>query len=71
MKKPLSQALLFTGALADRYGRRWPLMVDVILFSVINMASGFAPNLETFIGLRAVFGICMVRPSSPSVDKNS
>ncbi|KAI8061055.1 major facilitator superfamily domain-containing protein [Gongronella butleri] len=51
-------ALIF-GALADRYGRRWPLMADIVLFSVINMASGFAPNLQTFIGLRAVFGICM------------
>ncbi|KAI8330759.1 major facilitator superfamily domain-containing protein [Chlamydoabsidia padenii] len=57
MLRPIG-ALVF-GALADRYGRRWPLMVDVILFSVINMASGFAPNLQTFIGLRAVFGICM------------
>lgn len=47
------------GALADRYGRRWPLMIDIVLFSIINMASGFAPNLQTFIGLRAVFGICM------------
>ncbi|KAI8968952.1 major facilitator superfamily domain-containing protein [Mycotypha africana] len=51
-------ALLF-GALADRYGRRWPLMIDIVLFSVINMASGFSPNLQTFIGLRAVFGIAM------------
>jgi MFS family permease len=46
-------------ALADKYGRRWPLMIDIVLFSLINMASGFAPNLQTFIGLRAVFGIAM------------
>ncbi|ORX44781.1 MFS general substrate transporter [Hesseltinella vesiculosa] len=51
-------ALIF-GALADRFGRRWPLIIDIILFSLINMASGFAPNLQTFVGLRAVFGICM------------
>ncbi|KAI8338069.1 major facilitator superfamily domain-containing protein [Chlamydoabsidia padenii] len=57
MLRPIG-ALVF-GALADRYGRRWPLMIDIILFSIINMASGFAPNLQTFIGLRAVFGICM------------
>jgi predicted MFS family arabinose efflux permease len=34
-------------------------MIDIVLFSIINMASGFAPNLQTFIGLRAVFGIAM------------
>ncbi|KAI8149189.1 major facilitator superfamily domain-containing protein [Fennellomyces sp. T-0311] len=51
-------ALLF-GMAADRWGRRWPLMIDIVLFSIINMASGFAPNLQTFIGLRAVFGIAM------------
>jgi SHS family lactate transporter-like MFS transporter len=34
-------------------------MVDIVLFSVINMASGFAPTLSSFIGLRAVFGIAM------------
>lgn len=34
-------------------------MIDIVLFSVINMASGFAPNLPTFIALRALFGIAM------------
>ncbi|KAI9322618.1 major facilitator superfamily domain-containing protein [Dichotomocladium elegans] len=51
-------ALIF-GVAADRWGRRWPLMIDVLLFSIINMASGFAKDLPTFIGLRAVFGIAM------------
>lgn len=57
MLRPIG-ALIF-GGLADKFGRRWPLMVDVVLFSVINMASGFAPNLKTFIALRAIFGIAM------------
>ncbi|KAI8885568.1 MFS general substrate transporter [Backusella circina FSU 941] len=57
MLRPVG-ALIF-GAMADKYGRRWPLMIDIILFSIINMASGFAPNLSTFIGLRAIFGIAM------------
>lgn len=51
--------LFKSSALADKYGRRWPLMIDIVLFSVINMASGFAPNLQTFIALRALFGIAM------------
>lgn len=34
-------------------------MGDVLLFAVVNLASGFAPNLSTFIGLRSIFGIAM------------
>jgi MFS transporter, SHS family, lactate transporter len=51
-------ALLF-GLLADRYGRRIPLMANVIYFSIIELACGFAPNFTVFIILRALFGIGM------------
>jgi MFS family permease len=36
-------ALLF-GLLADRYGRRIPLMANVIYFSIIELLSGFSPT---------------------------
>jgi SHS family lactate transporter-like MFS transporter len=55
--RPLG-AFLF-GIAADRYGRRIPLMVDVILFSVLELLSGFAPNLTIFLVLRALFGVAM------------
>ncbi|RHZ48809.1 hypothetical protein Glove_541g8 [Diversispora epigaea] len=51
-------ALIF-GQLADRYGRRYPLMANVLLYSVVEFASGFAPNFRVFIILRAIFGIAM------------
>src|SRR5271163_3580824 len=51
-------ALLF-GLLADRYGRRIPLMANVIYFSVIELLCGFAPNFTVFLILRALFGIGM------------
>jgi len=51
-------ALLF-GLLADRYGRRVPLMANVIYFSLIELACGFAPNFAVFLVLRALFGIGM------------
>jgi SHS family lactate transporter-like MFS transporter len=51
-------ALLF-GLLADRYGRRLPLMIDLFFYSVIEVATGFAPNFTTFLILRALFGIGM------------
>src|SRR3974377_219566 len=51
-------ALLF-GLLADRYGRRVPLMANVIYFSLIELLCGFAPNYTVFLILRALFGIGM------------
>ena len=51
-------ALLF-GLLADRYGRRWPMIVDLVFFSVVEVATAFAPDLTTFMVLRALFGIGM------------
>src|SRR5580698_73387 len=47
------------GRAADRWGRRPTLMVDVLLYSFIELASGFAPNLTTLLVLRAIFGIAM------------
>ena len=51
-------AFLF-GLLADRYGRRIPLMANVIYFSIIELLCGFAPNYTAFLVLRALFGIGM------------
>jgi SHS family lactate transporter-like MFS transporter len=51
-------ALLF-GLLADRYGRRIPLMANVIYFSIIEVLCGSSPNFTVFIFLRALFGIGM------------
>jgi len=51
-------ALLF-GMLADRYGRRPVLMVNILSFSVIELACGFAPSLAVLMVLRALFGLAM------------
>ena len=51
-------AFLF-GLLADRFGRRRPLMANVIYFSLIELACGFAPNFTVFLVLRALYGIGM------------
>ncbi|KAJ1553403.1 hypothetical protein HK096_007982, partial [Nowakowskiella sp. JEL0078] len=51
-------ALIF-GLLADRFGRRWPLMIDVLLYSALELASGFAPDLNSFLIIRTFFGIAM------------
>ena len=51
-------ALLF-GLAADRYGRRVTLMVDILLFSMLEFASGLAPSLAIFLILRLAFGVAM------------
>jgi SHS family lactate transporter-like MFS transporter len=51
-------ALVF-GRLADRYGRKPMLIINVLMFSVLECASGFAPTLTAFLVLRALFGIAM------------
>ena len=51
-------AVLF-GLLADRFGRRPVLMVNILSFSVIELACAFAPSLTVLLVLRALFGIAM------------
>jgi MFS transporter, SHS family, lactate transporter len=51
-------ALLF-GTLADRYGRRKPLMAVVAYFSLIEVLSGLAPTYPIFLVLRLLYGIGM------------
>src|SRR3989442_13996584 len=45
------------GLLADRYGRRLPLMIDLVFYSVIAGLSGLAPKYATFRAIRALFAI--------------
>jgi SHS family lactate transporter-like MFS transporter len=55
--RPLG-AFLF-GMMADKFGRRPTLMVDIIAYSVFELASAFAPSLKAFLITRALFGIAM------------
>ncbi|MGB6306260.1 MAG: MFS transporter [Steroidobacteraceae bacterium] len=51
-------ALLF-GRLADRFGRKPTLMWNILAFSVLEMASGFAPSMTALLATRALFGVAM------------
>ena len=51
-------ALIF-GLLTDRFGRRIPLMTNVVFFSVVELLCGFSPNLTFFLVMRALYGIGM------------
>ncbi|MGO9039416.1 MAG: MFS transporter [Steroidobacteraceae bacterium] len=55
--RPLG-ALLF-GRLADRFGRKPTLVWNILAYSILEMASGFAPSMSILLVVRALFGIAM------------
>src|SRR5438105_582831 len=57
MMRPVG-AFIF-GWLGDRFGRRIPLMIDIVFYSIVELGTAFAPNFGTFLLLRALFGIGM------------
>src|SRR5947208_6431405 len=57
MMRPLG-AFIF-GWLGDQFGRRIPLMFDIVFYSVVELLTAFAPNFGAFLLLRALFGIGM------------
>ena len=50
---------LFFGALADRFGRKRPLILCVLYFSLFTVLTGCAPNYVSFVACRALYGIGM------------
>jgi SHS family lactate transporter-like MFS transporter len=50
---------LFFGALADRFGRKRPLIFCVLYFSLLTVMTGLAPNYLFFVIYRALYGIGM------------
>src|SRR5512140_1160781 len=55
--RPLGAAIF--GVMADRIGRRIPLMINVLSFALLSVASGLAPDYRTFLILRLLFGVAM------------
>jgi SHS family lactate transporter-like MFS transporter len=51
-------AIIF-GIAADRYGRKWPFVVNLVLFIVLELGAGFAQTYRQFLACRALFGIAM------------
>src|SRR6202045_990096 len=47
------------GLLGDRFGRRIPLMIDIVFYSIMELLTAFAPNFTMFLIFRALYGIGM------------
>src|SRR6476660_7816774 len=47
------------GLLGDRFGRRMPLMIDIIFYSVMELLTAFSPNFTVLLIFRALYGIGM------------
>lgn len=47
------------GIAGDRFGRKWPFIVNIILYALVEIGTGFTQTFAQFIGLRAIFGIAM------------
>src|SRR6201992_74171 len=55
--RPVGAVIL--GSLADRYGRRRPLIACVLYFSIVTALTPFAPSYLAFVILRGLYGIGM------------
>jgi SHS family lactate transporter-like MFS transporter len=51
-------ALIF-GVVADRFGRRLPMVINIVFYAVMSALSGLAPTFGWFLLFRALFGIGM------------
>ncbi|BCR91075.1 sugar transporter family protein [Aspergillus chevalieri] len=51
-------AIIF-GIASDRWGRKWPFIVNNILFIVLELGTGFCQTYKQFLACRALFGIAM------------
>lgn len=47
------------GLLSDRYGRKWPFVANVVLYSIVELCTGFVKTFHQFLAVRAIFGIFM------------
>lgn len=51
-------ALIF-GPLAEKFGRKPVLIANIVIFGLIELATALAPNFETFLTLRILYGLAM------------
>ncbi|KAG1716072.1 hypothetical protein ID866_1098 [Astraeus odoratus] len=51
-------AVIF-GTLSDRFGRKWPLVFNLLICCVLELGTGFVKTYSEFLAVRSLFGIAM------------
>lgn len=57
MFRPLGAAIF--GLAADRFGRKWPFIINNVLLIIFELATGFCKTYQQFLAVRALFGFAM------------
>jgi SHS family lactate transporter-like MFS transporter len=57
MFRPIGATIF--GIAADRFGRKWPLVINSVLLIIFELATGFCQTYKQFLAVRALFGIAM------------
>lgn len=55
----LIPAQVLFGILSDRYGRKWPLIWNLVLVAILELGAGFVQTFSQFLAVRSLFGIGM------------
>jgi MFS transporter, SHS family, lactate transporter len=58
MLTALSLQVIF-GVLSDRFGRKWPLVANLLLCSVVQLGTSFVQTFRQFLVVRSLFGVAM------------
>lgn len=47
------------GILSDRFGRKWPLVINLLIVAALQLGAGFVQTFHQFLAVRSLFGIGM------------
>ncbi|VEU21975.1 DEKNAAC102969 [Brettanomyces naardenensis] len=47
------------GYFGDRYGRKWPLVINLLLACFLEIGTGFVQTYRQFLAVRSIFGILL------------
>lgn len=49
----------FFGAAGDRYGRKWPMVINMLVLGLLQIATIYSTTFQQFLAVRSLFGLFM------------
>jgi MFS family permease len=49
----------FFGAAGDRYGRKWPMVINMLVLGLLQIATIYSATFQQFLAVRSLFGLFM------------